>query len=100
MPSHMRLRKLPARHFVMIENGQATMPFIQSDTMKAIIGGRSLALDTLDKIKPVEQHQAGDSQALIIALRNLNDRLKIIMIQSGLGRTHIDERADCWLGHK
>lgn len=78
----------------MIEDSQAAMPVVQSDAVQAIIGRRPVTLDTLHEIKPVEQHQPGNSQTLIVSLRNPYYRQKIIVIQSGSGRTHVHERGD------
>lgn len=94
VPSHVRLCKLSTRDFVVIEYGQAAMPVVQPDTMQAIIGHCPLAFDALHEVKPVEQYQPGNTQALIIALCHFHDRQKVILVQSRSGRTHVRERCD------
>lgn len=67
------------------------MPVVPFDVMKKIISRGLVSFETLHEICAVKYQQSGDSEPLIIALRNRQNCQKIVQAQPGGGGAHVDE---------
>ena len=96
---HMPRCKLPAGRLTLVNDRHAAVPFIQPDGMQAIVGGPFFAFDALHEVEAVEQDQPGHAATLVVAPRDRDYRFKIVVIKTGPGGAHINERGDLGVGH-